>query len=475
MLGRARRETAKHGPGPTIPGEENEVFWGRNTIRFAGLAQNSDAFIEIMLNPLVKEVADAFLEEVGTDYWMNTAQFIGIGPGEPAQVLHRDNDLWQRVCEWAWPKMPELSFNTLFPFHAVTDEMGATRVIPGSHRWNEKERRPDPAETVPAEMETGSAVFYSGYTFHGGGHNKTRDRWRYAVQMSFNAGWLTPERRIRWPSRGSARSGCPDAPSACSDGAATCRRRWRLRPPLGKGLRGHPDRRSLKEAPALPGGGTLMRIDFTDKRVLVTGGSRGIGRAIVEMFLAAGARVALNGSTEESTAKAVSEIDASGRLVAAPGSVAEVADCARIVEAAVAGLGGLDILINNAGWGDVTLLGETTEESWNRTVDTNLKGVYFMTQYAAPHLKATKGAIVNFSSVFGLVGAPGSSVYGAAKAGVINLTKAHALELAPDVRVNAVCLAEWTPTCCARWRLPWPTPSRRDMRSSRRIVRRRSE
>lgn len=95
-----------------------------------------------MLNPLVKDVADSFLEEVETDYWMNTAQFIGIGPGEPAQELHRDNDLWYRVYEWAWPKMPELSFNTLFPFHTVTDEMGATRVIPGSHRWNEKERRP---------------------------------------------------------------------------------------------------------------------------------------------------------------------------------------------------------------------------------------------------------------------------------------------------------------------------------------------
>ena len=67
--------------------------------------------------------------------------------------------------------------------------------------------------------------------------------------------------------------------------------------------------------------------------------------------------------------KAVSEISASARLVAAPGSVAEVAGCARIVETAVAGLGGLDILINNAGWGDVTLLGETTEESWDRTVD----------------------------------------------------------------------------------------------------------
>lgn len=182
-----------------------------------------------------------------------------------------------------------------------------------------------------------------------------------------------------------------------------------------------------------------MQIDFTGRRVLVTGGSRGIGRAIVEMFLESGARVALNGRTDESTARAVFEVDAGDRIVAAPGSVACVADCRRIVETAVTGLDGLDVLINNAGWGDVTELGTTTEESWNRTLDTNLKAVYFMTQFAAPHLRESKGSIVNFSSVFGLVGAPGSSVYGAAKAGVINLTKAHALELAPDVRVNAVC------------------------------------
>ncbi len=182
-----------------------------------------------------------------------------------------------------------------------------------------------------------------------------------------------------------------------------------------------------------------MQIDLTGKRALVTGGSRGIGRAIVEMFLESGARVALNGSTLESTTRAIAEIDAGDRLVAAPGSVACVADCRRIVETAVAGLDGLDVLINNAGWGHVTKLGTTTEESWNRTIDTNLKAVYFMTQFAAPHLKAAKGSIVNFSSVFGLIGAPGDSVYGAAKAGVINLTRTHALELAPDVRVNAVC------------------------------------
>jgi NAD(P)-dependent dehydrogenase (short-subunit alcohol dehydrogenase family) len=182
-----------------------------------------------------------------------------------------------------------------------------------------------------------------------------------------------------------------------------------------------------------------MQIDFTGKRVLVTGGSRGIGRAIVEMFLECGARVAVNGSTSESTAKAIDELGAGDRLVSAPGSVGCVEDCRRIVDAAVEGLGGLDILINNAGVGDDTPLGSTTEEVWDKTIDVNLKGVFFMTQFAAPHLKEAKGCIVNFSSVFGLVGTPGASVYGASKAGVANLTKAHALELAPDVRVNAVC------------------------------------
>lgn len=182
-----------------------------------------------------------------------------------------------------------------------------------------------------------------------------------------------------------------------------------------------------------------MQIEFTGKRVLVTGGSRGIGRAIVEMFLECGARVAVNGSTAESTARAIAELDAGDRLVAAPGSVGAVEDCGHIVEAAVAGLGGLDILINNAGVGDDTPLGSTSEEVWDKTVDVNLKGVFFMTQFAAPHLKAAQGCIVNFSSVFALVGTPGASVYGATKAGVANLTKAHALELAPDVRVNAVC------------------------------------
>ena len=124
-------------PGATVPGEENELFWGRNSIRFAGLAQLSDAFVEIMLTPLIHEVAEALMEGVCNDYWMNTAQFIGIGPGEPAQALHRDNDLWQRVVELTWPRTPELSFNSIIPLHRVTEEVGATRIVPGSNCWSD--------------------------------------------------------------------------------------------------------------------------------------------------------------------------------------------------------------------------------------------------------------------------------------------------------------------------------------------------
>jgi NAD(P)-dependent dehydrogenase (short-subunit alcohol dehydrogenase family) len=182
-----------------------------------------------------------------------------------------------------------------------------------------------------------------------------------------------------------------------------------------------------------------MHLDFTGKRVLVTGGTRGIGRGIVEAFLENGARVALNGSTEAGVKTAIAEIGAGDRLLAAPGALNSVAGCRSAVAAAVAGLGGLDVLVNNAGVTRVATVELAEEEDWDATINTNLKGMFFVTKFALPALRSSKGCIVNLASVLGLVGLAENSIYCASKAGVINMTRSHAIEFAPDIRVNAIC------------------------------------
>lgn len=175
---------------------------------------------------------------------------------------------------------------------------------------------------------------------------------------------------------------------------------------------------------------------FEGKRVLVTGGTRGIGRAAVEQFLSEGARVAVNGRSDASVGAAVLELGAA--TVAAPGDTRTAAGCRAVVEAAVAGLGGLDVLVNNAGSGGGGPVEDLEEADWDRIIDTNLKGTFFCTKYALPALRAAGGAIVNISSVRAVVGAHGASIYCASKGGVVSMTRAWAIEFAPEVRVNAV-------------------------------------
>ena len=179
-------------------------------------------------------------------------------------------------------------------------------------------------------------------------------------------------------------------------------------------------------------------MDFANMRILVTGGSRGIGRAAVEVFRANGARVAVNGRTAGSTAAGIAALGDDG-LIAAPGDVGTVAGCEAAVGAAIEALGGLDVLVNSAGVGHGGPIEEIDEAIWDESLDVNLKGSFFCIKAALPALRQSGGNIVNVASDAGLMGDPTLIVYCASKGGVVNMTRAMALAFAPEVRVNCVC------------------------------------
>jgi NAD(P)-dependent dehydrogenase (short-subunit alcohol dehydrogenase family) len=180
-------------------------------------------------------------------------------------------------------------------------------------------------------------------------------------------------------------------------------------------------------------------MDFKDKRVLVTGSSRGIGFAVAEAFADAGARVAINGRTEQSVSAAIERLNRQGRLVAAQGDVGTVPGCESAVKTAIDAFGGLDILVNSAGIGAGRSIENSDEAMWDAHIDVNLKGTFFCCRAALKALRKSRGNIVNIASDAGLMGVPGITVYCASKGGVVMMSRAMALEVAPDVRVNCVC------------------------------------
>ncbi len=181
-------------------------------------------------------------------------------------------------------------------------------------------------------------------------------------------------------------------------------------------------------------------MNFTGKRVLVTGGTRGIGEAAVRGFLERGARVAVNGSSISSVDAAIARLDAAERALAVPGDLSRVEECERIVNESVKALGGLDILVNNAGVMGGTIFEETTDDEWNRVINIDLKAPFFCTRYAVPALRAARGNVVNVASILGFGGRGANmSLYCVAKAGVVNMTRDLGVALAPDIRVNCVC------------------------------------
>jgi 3-oxoacyl-[acyl-carrier protein] reductase len=183
-------------------------------------------------------------------------------------------------------------------------------------------------------------------------------------------------------------------------------------------------------------------IDLTGKAALVTGASRGIGASIARTLASCGATVAVNyaGSLAAAESVVAEILAAGGRAVALQADVSDAKASGELVRRTIESLGGLDILVNNAGITRDGLLVRMSDEDWNAVIDTNLSGVFFTTRAAGKvMMKQRSGAIVNVTSVVGLVGNAGQSNYAAAKAGVIGLTKSVARELASrGVRANAV-------------------------------------
>ena len=172
-------------------GEDGKAFVGARTIRFSSLGLISPAYFELLDNAVYAAFADAVLLPNCGSYWVNTGQVMYINPGEPAQVLHRDANNWFQLVEATWPNSPAITVSAMIGLDDVTQELGATRVVPGSHQWEKLDRFAE-SETVPAELGPGDALIYSGYVLHGGGAHTT-DRVRRAMHLSYVVGWLTPE------------------------------------------------------------------------------------------------------------------------------------------------------------------------------------------------------------------------------------------------------------------------------------------
>jgi 3-oxoacyl-[acyl-carrier protein] reductase len=184
----------------------------------------------------------------------------------------------------------------------------------------------------------------------------------------------------------------------------------------------------------------MKTISLEGKVAVVTGASRGLGRAIAEEFAKAGADLVVN--YNKTPAQDLIDFAASQgrRAVAVQADVSQVADCERLIDEAIKSFGKIDILVNNAGITRDTLLLRMDEAAWDSVLDTNLKSAYATCRAACKHMmKARSGSIINVSSVSGLMGQAGQANYAASKAGLIGLTKSIARELAGrGIRANAI-------------------------------------
>ncbi|OMC32672.1 oxidoreductase [Mycobacterium sp. GA-1841] len=181
--------------------------------------------------------------------------------------------------------------------------------------------------------------------------------------------------------------------------------------------------------------------DMTDRTVIVTGGTRGIGLALAEGFALAGARVVVASRKPAACEKAAEHLRGLGaQAIGVPTHSGNIDDLGVLVERAVAEFGGIDVVVNNAANALAQPLGQMTPEAWAKSYEVNLRGPVFLVQHALPHLQASaKAAVLNMVSVGAFNFAPSLSIYASGKAALMSVTRSMAAEFAPlGIRVNAL-------------------------------------
>lgn len=168
-------------------------FHGNQTKRLTNLVTLSRTFREeILEQDLVHDLGEAIFREESGDFWLTTGQVIEIGPGNKAQILHRDLEN-NHFAVTMGKSGPMVMVNFLIALTDFTEENGATRVIPGSNDWDDYEDRGTPEMTVPAEMKAGDVIFFNGKVSHGGGANVTENQLRRGLTIPLQPSFLTPE------------------------------------------------------------------------------------------------------------------------------------------------------------------------------------------------------------------------------------------------------------------------------------------
>jgi len=178
--------------GSSHDDEMLKAFHGERTKRLTNVVTYCPSLQDALFaNKTILDYVAAMFAGVSETFWLNTCQVIEIHPGEQTQMLHRDMGNYPVFFRYG-PDAPEVMVNMILALYDVSEEAGATRVIPGSHKWD-FERPYTPEMTIPATLKAGSALFYGGKLVHGGGANVTADFNRRVLAVPYNPGFLVPE------------------------------------------------------------------------------------------------------------------------------------------------------------------------------------------------------------------------------------------------------------------------------------------